>query len=417
MVTEGGGSPQEHVSRASPSVLGSPGSSGLLRAQRILRSRWYVLAVALVAVGTGIGLGFGLSSSPRTPRATSGSVVVQNVKLAENSGFSGFPDFTCPSVSLCVAVDGSGDVYFSTDPARSGPWNDIKLAGFAPPSLNYLSCPSSGFCVAVGTDVSVSTDPTGGSAAWAYQGLSNLLYGYQLNLGPISCASAALCVSVGGEGGSTINGNTLDYFSTDPGGGAAAWHAFDLHHAFGLPNPSNIPSYLSQFGSVSCPSVSLCVAGGVDGQVAVSTDPAGGSSTWKVSVIEPSSRDLNAADAHTIGGITCVGVNFCVAVDGLGGILTSTDPTRGSAAWHRYRVPGVLGWGAPLCPISSWCGDVFRDTHFRFGTVLGINPLAGPSAWGPLHRLWGSRYNPVSGSISCPSVGRCYLLKVSGSPP
>ena len=69
---------------------------------------------------------------------------------------------SCPSASLCVAV-GAGALDFSTDPA-AGTWTHVTLGT----SLTSVSCPSTSLCVAtdIDGDVVVSTDPTGGAAAW-----------------------------------------------------------------------------------------------------------------------------------------------------------------------------------------------------------------------------------------------------------
>ena len=74
---------------------------------------------------------------------------------------------TCLSSSLCVAVDGSGDVPTSTDPTGGRfAWN--VTPSVSPLSLSTVSCPSPHLCVASDPEGNavVSTDPTGGKRAW-----------------------------------------------------------------------------------------------------------------------------------------------------------------------------------------------------------------------------------------------------------
>lgn len=73
---------------------------------------------------------------------------------------------SCPSTSLCVAVDNNGDVVTSTNP--TGGAADWTVTYLEPAALTGLSCPTSGLCVAVDQagNVITSSDPTGGPAAW-----------------------------------------------------------------------------------------------------------------------------------------------------------------------------------------------------------------------------------------------------------
>ena len=113
---------------------------------------------------------------------------------------------SCPGGGLCVAVDQSGDVVTSTDPAGgAAAWTETEVDSY---QLDGVSCPSIGFCVAVdgAGDVVTSADPTGGAAAWTVTNVdgSNSLYG-------VSCPSSDLCVAVDGAGDVVI--------ATDPTGG------------------------------------------------------------------------------------------------------------------------------------------------------------------------------------------------------
>src|SRR3954452_3844764 len=72
----------------------------------------------------------------------------------------------CPSVSLCVAVDGGGQASTSTNPTGGrAAWNTKAVDSS---SLYGVSCPSTTLCVATGNGrVATSTNPTGDASAWA----------------------------------------------------------------------------------------------------------------------------------------------------------------------------------------------------------------------------------------------------------
>ncbi|MFL5861587.1 MAG: hypothetical protein ACJ780_12505, partial [Solirubrobacteraceae bacterium] len=74
----------------------------------------------------------------------------------------------------------------------------------------------------------------------------------------------------------------------------------------GVPNVIN---------TVTCPSVSLCVAGDASGNVLASARPTGGAGAWSVSNV----------DGWPITGIACPPQNTCAAVDGWGGVLLGTS--------------------------------------------------------------------------------------------
>jgi hypothetical protein len=292
---------------------------------------------------------------------------------------------SCPSVSLCVAVDGAGNVVTSTDPTGGqGAWTATSVDGDN--VLYGVSCPSVSQCVAVdGTgNVVTSTDPTGGQSAWTATSVDrdNGLYG-------VSCPSVSRCVAVG-SGGNVVT-------STDPTGGQSAWTV------------TNVDGY-NPVSGVSCPSASLCVGvGGYSGlhgsynsgYVLTSTDPTGAHS-WRVSTV----------DTIGLSSVSCPSVSLCVAVDRGGSAVTSTDPT-GAHSW-RVSTTETVGLSSVSCPSASLCVAVDD-----FGNVVtSTDPTGGQSAWTKTN-VDGN--NLVSG-VSCPSVWLCVAVdrrgdEVSGSAP
>ena len=171
---------------------------------------------------------------------------------------SGLRGVSCPTTTLCVAVDDAGNVLTSINPT-AGPsaWRIAHIEKTPDALPNAISCPSASLCVAVDNagNAITSTNPTGGPAAWTSSRVSQ-----GANLA-VSCASTALCVAWG-------SGDAIA--STNPTGGAGAWHSVKLSTGIG----------------VSCPSISLCVAVDGAGSVATSSDPASAAGAWAVAPID-----------------------------------------------------------------------------------------------------------------------------------
>lgn len=152
---------------------------------------------------------------------------------------------SCPTVSLCVLGDYSGDVVASANPtAGSGAWSTARIDDQGSPLVG-VSCPAATLCVAVDTggNAFVSTNPTGGLDAWKRTHLTPTgPDGYPYPLTGVSCGGRSLCVAV------DANGNA--YTSTYLTGGAGAWTAAHI-------DSSNVSTYLN---GISCPSTHLCVA-------------------------------------------------------------------------------------------------------------------------------------------------------------
>lgn len=176
---------------------------------------------------------------------------------------------SCPSASLCVVVGGSG-VATSTSPAGGlSTWKAYSVVlpddyyATSPPRPDFLdavSCPSASLCVAVDNrgNVLASTDPTGGPGAWTKVFSSSVDAPNRFN--GASCASATLCVAVDDRG------NVVS--STEPAT-AGTW---TVAHADS--RTDFIRGHQVSLTGVSCPSVSLCVAVDSAGNVVTGTTPA-----------------------------------------------------------------------------------------------------------------------------------------------
>jgi hypothetical protein len=283
--------------------------------------------LALVAVALAL-----LACSARKASAATFSwsaPVLVDEAAARTTDSSGITALSCPSMSLCVALDEFGNVLTSTSPGDPGSWRKIRPP--VPISAAAVSCPSVSLCVAVGVRrsaagwVLVSTDPVGGAAAWRAAPLSHVEAPTA-----VSCPSASLCVGV------DLNGDVLS--STDPTGGSRAWRAAHVDTVRGFAAPGPI------LEGVSCPSASLCIAADDEGGVLTSTNPTSGSSAW---------RRVRQYLGAGLAGVSCPSVSLCVLASGDIGILSSTDPTGGRSAWTPARSTAPLAqFWVVSCPIG-----------------------------------------------------------------
>lgn len=274
---------------------------------------------------------------------------------------------SCPTLNLCVAVTGSGDIYTTTDPlAGTAAWSQTNINDDEYEThLEAVSCPTSSFCVAVSGGpaqhnhpqnsgkVFSSHDPAGGAAAWKEVSL-----GTAFDLRGLSCASSSLCLAVGQSG--------LMVISTDPDGPASAWKTIE-----GVAGTA----HLQGVGCVP----GLCLAGNTAGNILSSIEPAAQSRSWET---------RNAGGSVPITGISCPSASRCLAVDDNGDVLSSSDPTGGSGAWtfqsvlpyvpkpHPELEPQLNGLFAVSCPSTALCAVAAAD-----GTVLtSTDPFVEPPA-------------------------------------
>jgi hypothetical protein len=297
------------------------------------------------------------------------------------TGFSDWPipqDISCPSPSLCMAVDDKGYAVISTDPASPvSTWVANTIPGMTPQWLTAVACPSEALCVVgdlVGR-VAVTTNPTDASPTWH---VHTVEYGGWIR--DISCPSTEMCVAVTGG---WYNGYASVLRSKV--GAEPVWTA-----------PVHIDD--TQVDGVSCPSATLCVAIDKLGRVLISTDPGAAAPHWS---------SPRTVDPSGLLSISCASESLCVAID-TGGSVRSIEPGNPSAAWSVREPTGVYISSAGTqpgnidisCPTVSLCLDV--------GTSVAISTAqqsATPS-WSPA---------PFAGSfggrsVSCASESFCVVL-------
>ncbi len=151
---------------------------------------------------------------------------------------------------------------------------------------------------------------------------------------------------------------------------------------------------------ISCPSQKLCVATDGAGNVLHSSNPMGGSRTWKSAHVDFS---------NSINAVSCPSAAFCAAADDFGNVLTSTNPGGGAAAWTSAAVDAGHFLYGISCPSNSLCVAV--DASGRI--VASNDPAGGPSAWTTPAQVESSGRWLLS--VDCPSAVLCVAGDTGGN--
>lgn len=321
------------------------------------------------------------SSNPTGPRSAWTTTHIRD--------FDPINSMACLPGPRCVAVDGAGELYDASRPAAAtrSAWTATSLDG---PAITAIACTSSSFCIAGDVDGNAlsSKQPAQGSTPWPAltvghrNGLDTALIGLacpspklcvgafedslgggfalssrspsgprsawkqikagQVGFVGIGCSSTTLCAAV--------NSSKHLYTSSDPGK-PNAWHrASTARQRLGVVCPPR-GRCLDIHGS--CPTRSLCVDvdSGRHGEIAFSTDPAGGARTWKTAVID---------EGQKVTGVSCTSAHRCVAVDSGGNVLSATHPAGSSwTSSHLDAYPlTAVGCGADgFCMLGDANGD------------------------------------------------------------
>ncbi|HTW20101.1 MAG TPA: Ig domain-containing protein [Mycobacteriales bacterium] len=290
------------------------------------------------------------STDPGSKSATWRSTNVDS-GIAINPGGSYFLEgISCPSTSLCVAVDDVGNVLTSTDPGSGSPtWKAAKVDNAG--GFTAITCRSTKLCVAVdfAGDAVVSTNPTGGIGAWTTTPIDNDLL---VHYASVSCPSATLCFA-GQEGGAvtTVHLNSAG--------------------AVGATSTADIDLGINWLNGISCPTTTLCVAVDSAGNVEESTKPTGAASTWKRVKIDI----VGAANpANDLTAVSCSSSTHCVAVDAAGNAVSTSAPKGAASGWKRAHADPFSGLDAVSCPTSSLCvaGDDTGNEIFGHTGPAGL---------------------------------------------
>ena len=271
---------------------------------------------------------------------------------------------SCPSATRCVAVDNEGDTMVFNGSTWSGPaLPPPDTSGGPQPWFQSVSCPTAGFCVAVGDNYE---DTWTLSAGWAVP-QQIIVAGQGLDVMSVSCPDTNFCAAVDdngdtitwdpaaqlanpssysgvtssavdptGDGFAGVSCPTASFcVAVDHYGQASTWNGSSWS------SPVVIDNHLVDLTSVSCPTTALCMAAGTNGDVvewsSAATAPAG-----------PTVASLSPSSGSTAGGTE-------VTVDGSGFVSGGTTVSFGTTTAPQVSVisPDQLTVTAPAAPVGT----------------------------------------------------------------
>jgi hypothetical protein len=326
------------------------------------RVRPWVVAATLTAL-----LGVGVSPSARAAdRTASGPASAGVAAQAIDAGTTWAPTvidpprgvlqaIDCPTTKTCVAVDNYGNAVLR----RSGVWS--RAVSVAPSTLFGVSCASSSFCVAIGTNFVSTYDGHVWTRPLAID------HTPRPHLQSVSCPTTTFCVVV----------NYIGYAFVYRSG---TWSPATLVDPLGI-------------NSVSCASAKLCMA----------ADAAGRMDRWDGTRWDASVRALNGQQVGLDDElVSCPSTTFCEA----------TSPDR-SATWdgktwtlHKTLVTYPLNLLDNLsCSSRSRCRALDLNGNV-WTTANGKSWVKGPSN-GFIPAT--PNESPIRG-LACPSATMCVAL-------
>ena len=286
-------------------------------------------------------------------------------------------------------------------------------------SLSSVSCPSRGFCMAVGQ---VGGEPSalrwsGGN--WSTVSVPNTPAG--ADLGSVSCASSRACMAVGTyEVETSFSVSAFESFAERWNGSQwspqTIWN--EPRSAFPAADETG-----SELADVACSSTTSCVAVGSSGW---SAEGFGGGRSrmaerwngrlWSVTEAPRFSPSNYSAVATRLSSVSCSSARACTAVGGAstsGGVGLSFVQRLSRARWKTQKGLGSAGLVSVSCPSTVSCTAVgVKDQN-----ATGMRELA--ARWNgrhwtvePIPRL---KHGAELDSVSCPTVIAC--VAVGNSPP
>jgi hypothetical protein len=137
------------------------------------------------------------------------------------------------------------------------------------------------------------------------------------------------------------------------------------------------------------------------GNLLTSTNPTGGVGSWQSIRLPQVSRRTNG-----FRGVSCPTASFCVA-NSAGRFATSTNPAGGAGAWNVHPDPGSSFFGLITCASASLC----IATNGPNELLVSVNPMAPTPSWSSLSLATGSA--SIVG-LSCASASFCAAVDETG---
>ncbi len=310
--------------------------------------------------------------------------------VVKHSG--GFVAVACPARTLCVAFGRSGRVFVSKEPT-AGARSFRQVRGLhIPPNLLSMesteiydvACPSIHLCLtATKGKLIYTTNPSGGASAWHSITIDSEPF---VMIGAITCRSVHFCVLIDDVPPTSgpSNGTGKVFVSTNPAGGRSAWKK----------GATVVDDFLQ---GLSCPSTSVCVAGGQDG-VDWTTDVTNPAGTWKFQ---------QGGQEGAVDAVSCPSTRLCLAVPDLtaqgNNDIVTTHPTSGK--WRKTPI----GSGYLTCASTTVCVAAAYPGQSVWATT---RPTGGKKDWF-FTRI--KRSGNFLRSVSCASNSFCVAAGDGGA--
>lgn len=256
---------------------------------------------------------------------------------------------SCPTTTFCVAVGSQTASYANRQPLiESGaPANPVivSLPSDYTGNLNSVSCASSTFCVAVGTyspeaGTTLPLVETYNGSSWSIA-TTTAPSSPPLDLKGVSCPTTTFCMAVGLSSGE--NSSLLTFTESWNG---TSWST--------TPSPNAPGFYQDQLFSVSCPSTTMCMAVGTDtgaSDLPQTLAEAFNGTTWSiVSSPNESASSSNESVTNSLSGVSCPTANSCMAV---GGYSTSTYPHQPDGTSGQTLAESFNGTAWSIVPSAN----------------------------------------------------------------
>jgi hypothetical protein len=299
-------------------------------------------------------------------------------------------DVACPSATRCYAVGGGpygrgpGWIISSSNGGRS--WQPLQTS----PQSGFwaLSCPTTDFCVVVGTSaglarVEITID---GGQHWSEESPPSQFSG----LRDVACTSTVTCIAVGGANNAAVQNAVAR--TTD---GGTTWESVSP------------PGGIERINFVTCESNSLCLVGGASPGAAccsssmVSLSHDAGAS-WSAGVVVGGPDSLVA--------VSCSDAQHCVGLIGSGGTNTAglgfpIVTSDGGSTWAKVSTTV----GSAVNCVTRFCVSVGGMWQSSTNTYPGRAYLStdGGTDWSPMSVSTAQVLNAVMciSPVECVAVG------------
>jgi hypothetical protein len=335
------------------------------------------------------------------------SWTIQNTPNVMEPSPSPLSGISCASAGQCSVVgsanDEGGQPEFFAERGTGSSWqieNVPQPAGSEFNELAGVSCPSAGFCLAVGLTSSGPSSAVRRGGRWSLASM-RVPKRSKAGVSGVSCVSPKDCTAVGHY----FDANSNDHFLAEHWNGVA----WSIESAPLPPGADRINT-----GGVSCAHI-FCMATGYITTVS-SSDAFPFSEMWNGSSWSVQTMPNPGAEGSLIRSVSCSAADACTAVGNNNGGGTVVERWDGST-WTVQPSPnapsGISGLSGVSCPAADFC--------------VAVGGVGQSSSQVPLGEHWnGVKWivdpTPTSGtgqgelsSVSCTSTASCVAAGDTGT--